>query len=80
MTQNVNNWDRFEREANLMRDLEELGAVHLDRPRRIGFERRLTRSRTAAPRPTSPGSGGPVPDYDWMRESIAAKKWRVHRL
>jgi len=57
---------RIQDDAATIRDLEDLGAVHLDKTRTIGFERRPMR-RSNRPRQTSPGSGQPPADYDWLR-------------
>lgn len=51
---------RIADEAELIRDLHDLGAVGLRRPRKtIGFERRLER---ADDRPRTQGAWGNVPD------------------
>jgi len=54
--------DHICHDANVIRDLEDLGAVHLTRGETVGFGRRPVVRRTQ-PRPTSPGGGGPVDDW-----------------
>jgi hypothetical protein len=54
---------RISQEAELVRDLRDLGAVDLRRPRkRVGFERRLER---ADERPRVQGAWGEAPDTSW---------------
>lgn len=60
------NWDHLAHDAQVIRDCEDMGAVHLERRSGTGFGSR-PQIRRVAPRAVSPGSGGNADSgfYQW---------------
>ena len=61
----MSGWDHFEREAALLRNLQECGGVVLTKRVSAGFGGKPEVKRTSV-YPVSPGSGGPPADNTYL--------------